>query len=74
MPLCRFVWLSGTNDILIFMIYAQILFFIFSKYNAVGQLVDQKYTATFSKKILDLIVIWPHLHHEREQQNLFFIL
>ena len=29
---------------------AQIILFVFSIYNAVGQYVDQKYTASFSKK------------------------
>ena len=52
LSLCPFFWLSGANEFckfLIFLISALIIFFIFSIYNAVGQQVDQNYTASFSK-------------------------
>ena len=75
---CPFFWLSGANEFykfLIFLISALIVFFIFSIYNAVGQQVDQKYAATFSKKvfiqaklaILDLKIMCPHSHHGKGQ-------
>ena len=63
------------NEFYKFLISALIIFFIFSICNTVGQQVDQKYTATLSKKsviqakltILDLKVMSPHLHHEKGQ-------
>ena len=78
LSLCPFFWLSGANEFfkfLIFLISALIIFFIFSIYNAVGQQVNQKYAATFSKKvliqaklaILDLKIMCPHSHHEKGQ-------
>ena len=75
LSLWSFVWLSGANEFykfLIFLISALITFFIFSIYNTVGQQVDQKYVATFSKKILiqtilDLKIMCPHLHYLHDE-------
>ena len=75
---CPFFWLSGANEFykfLIFLISLLIIFFIFSIYNAVGQQVDQKCAATFSKKvliqaklaILDLKIMCPHSNREKGQ-------
>ena len=62
-----FVWWWGTSP--------QLKWIKYVICNAVGQQVDQKYTATFSKNILiqaklailDLNIVCTHLHHERDQ-------
>ena len=61
------------------MISALITFFIFSIYNAVGQQVDQKYAATFSKNlliqtklaILNLKIMCLHLHYTMKEVKWF---
>ena len=74
LSICLAVWGKWIYEFLIFAIFALIIFFIFSIYNTVGQQVDQKYTATFSKKhskdklvILDLKIMRPHLQHKNGQ-------
>ena len=74
LSICLAVWGKWIYEFLIFAIFALIIFFIFSIYNTVGQQVDQKYTATFSKKnsknklaLLDLKIMRPHLHNKRGQ-------
>ena len=72
---CLCPWGQINFKFLIFLISVLIIFFIFSIYNAVGQQVDQKCAATFSKKvliqaklaILDLKIMCPHSNREKGQ-------
>ena len=64
LSLSPFVWLSGGDEfykVLVFLISALIIFFIFCIYNAVKKKIDQKCTATFSEKIL----IWDTFNNSK---------